>query len=155
MPDRYQIGGAFDKLRTEEQFKSKIEMQDYRAEIKNVDVEKLFVFILRYNLQNPRNPRLEIENIIRANYAKRTQSVKRNAGQVLDINVYVSSVYRWIMKKNRIGYLMKTNPNESKQSQSVKRSAGQVFCRRTDGQRQRTENVNDSNIRKNLHFFRG
>jgi hypothetical protein len=46
-------------------------------------------------------------------FAKQSQSVKRNAGQVLDINVYVSSIYRWIMKKNRIVRLMKTNPNEA------------------------------------------
>jgi hypothetical protein len=44
----------------------------------------------------------EIESIIHINFAKQSQSVKKNAGQVSCIKIDVSSIYKEIMEKNRI-----------------------------------------------------
>jgi hypothetical protein len=52
----------------------------------------------------------KLKSMIHLNYAKQTQSVKKNAGQVSYIKIDITSTYQWIMKKFCIGHLVKTNP---------------------------------------------
>jgi hypothetical protein len=69
----------------------------------------------------------KFESIIQLFFAKRTQSVKRNAGQVSCIKVDISSTYQENMKQNRIGRLVKTNPNEANPSNKMPDGFKSIF----------------------------
>jgi hypothetical protein len=72
----------------------------------------IYSLTIRVNL---RNPRLKRERMICANYAKQSQSVKRNAGQVSHVKIEISSTYQLIME---LSYCLMKVKNKPKRTQN-------------------------------------